>query len=261
MAERTFGRAKARLAPKYDPARDGLNWYGYCGNNPMSNVDFTGLEIISVQTYGPVIVAAYSGHRNLASAYEGTLNGYSANQLTRNFSPEGGWSLDTDAAHTTADFVSGGNGNHALDPGTYTGTFASVTQSTNKDLSSAAYGGWSMIYLAHLDGSSFAVHPAKSNPIDILRVYTQGCIGIIGQGVQTSVSVFNNLMSSIGADISYISYKIFGGPAPQGTVIVQPAPVLTTPAQTTSSGNNGDSGNNGNNETPGPAAGTGANDF
>jgi hypothetical protein len=28
-----------------DPARDGSNWYGYCGNNPMTFTDPTGLEL------------------------------------------------------------------------------------------------------------------------------------------------------------------------------------------------------------------------
>lgn len=27
-----------------DPARDGWNWYGYCGNNPISFIDLSGLE-------------------------------------------------------------------------------------------------------------------------------------------------------------------------------------------------------------------------
>ncbi len=31
-----------------DPAKDGLNWYVYCGNNPVNFVDNTGLEVIAV---------------------------------------------------------------------------------------------------------------------------------------------------------------------------------------------------------------------
>ena len=29
-----------------DPARDGLNWFGYCGNDPVGHIDFSGRESI-----------------------------------------------------------------------------------------------------------------------------------------------------------------------------------------------------------------------
>lgn len=41
-----------------DPAKDGLNWYGYCNNNPLKFVDPTGLETkIPTSLYGWVDTA------------------------------------------------------------------------------------------------------------------------------------------------------------------------------------------------------------
>lgn len=32
-----------------DPIRDGLNWYAYCGNNPVMKVDLTGMKPIEIR--------------------------------------------------------------------------------------------------------------------------------------------------------------------------------------------------------------------
>ncbi|WP_018250037.1 RHS repeat-associated core domain-containing protein [Orenia marismortui] len=47
---------------RVDPIRDGLNWYGYCGGNPVNYIDFTGLNIaIVVNPEG----AGGNGHTSL----------------------------------------------------------------------------------------------------------------------------------------------------------------------------------------------------
>lgn len=52
-----------------DPVRDGINWYWYCGNNPLTNVDSNGLEqnaIQKIMTYGLKYTAE---HSNIAKGF------------------------------------------------------------------------------------------------------------------------------------------------------------------------------------------------
>ena len=40
-----------------DPAQNGLNWYVYCGNNPVMMVDPSGLYTLKYDEFGKVFYA------------------------------------------------------------------------------------------------------------------------------------------------------------------------------------------------------------
>ena len=48
-----------------DPARDGVNWYAYCGGNPLVNVDFWGLEQSKADlTWASIVKKEYESVKN-----------------------------------------------------------------------------------------------------------------------------------------------------------------------------------------------------
>jgi RHS repeat-associated protein len=64
-----------------DPAKDGANWYAYCGNNPLTNVDVYGLEVIigstlidSVRIDGKDTVTSVLKNRKIPQANQRRLS-------------------------------------------------------------------------------------------------------------------------------------------------------------------------------------------
>lgn len=55
LRNRYYDNAIGRFITQ-DPIKDGLNWYVYCGNNPVMFVDPMGLDLISIEAEGTVIL-------------------------------------------------------------------------------------------------------------------------------------------------------------------------------------------------------------
>ncbi|RYG28103.1 RHS repeat-associated core domain-containing protein, partial [bacterium] len=60
-----------------DPIKDGRNWYAYCGNNPIANVDVSGLTTLSIGGGGQLILGTISVsiHLDVVIDDDGTVGG------------------------------------------------------------------------------------------------------------------------------------------------------------------------------------------
>ena len=59
LRARTYDPRTGRFATE-DPARSGNNWYGYCGDNPITNVDPSGKDYFTYQESNAYVSSLYS---------------------------------------------------------------------------------------------------------------------------------------------------------------------------------------------------------